>query len=308
MNKTLARDLRFTLDIEAYLAELKFFPYSWQRAVLQDRSKRKIISGARRAGKSAIISAKPCHRARFYPKSVTLILAATQKQAIEDMKLVQSHINADPEYPAIKRSSDEHLELVNGSRVVVVAATETSARGYPDADLIIVDEAGYVGDKIFLDGVLPMLNGNTRVELILISSPHGKSTDPGRFFFQCWTDPAFSRYEVRAPFALDPMDPFSLLDAEPEADYQARRAVDGIKGFYSPRHQNRELHEFMLSKQTAIVFRQTQLAEFVEPEEQVFSYDDLEVAFGREGIAPLFGQYGYESQSQPLALALGMEG
>jgi hypothetical protein len=305
----LAHDLRMTLDIEYYLESLHFRPYAWQSSVLRDRSKRKMIDGARRGGKSTIISTKPSHKARFYNKSVTLILAPTQTQAVEDTRIIRNFMASDPGYPEVKRASDEQIELANKSRIIVVPATETSARGYPDADLIIVDEAAYVEDKIFLDCILPMLNGNPRLELILISSPHGKSINPGRFFFSCWSDAEFSRYEVKAPFVLDPEDPFTLLDAMPEDEYRELRAKQGIKAFYSPRHRDRETQEFLLRTQGAIQYRQTQLAEFVEPEEQVFSYDDLDAAFGRDEIQPLFGNsYGYEATSQPLALEFAGEG
>jgi len=282
----LREDLMHTLSIRKYLESLRFSPYAWQDDVLESRSLRKVINGARRGGKSRVISAKPCHRARFYPRSVTLILGATQTQAVEDMRLVRDFIAVDPKYPQITRSSDQQLELANRSRVIVVPATETSARGYPDADLIIVDEGGYVANEIYVDCLIPMLNGNPQCELIIISSPNGKQGNPGRFFADCFRDPGFERFEVRAPFDIDPEDRFNLLPAMPEEEYRAMRAKDGIRAYYSPRHRDLEEQLFALSKQGPLKYAQNQLAAFVEPEEQVFSDEEISRIF-RKPPAPI---------------------
>ena len=275
----LKEDLACTLSIRRYLASLRFQPYPWQEDVLESRHKRKVINGARRAGKSRIISAKPCHRARFFPKSVTLILGATQTQAVEDMRLIHDFIAIDPAYPAITRSSDEQLMLENRSRVIVVPATEVSARGYPDADLIIVDEGAYINTEIYVDCLIPMLNGNPDCELIIISSPNGRRGNPGRFFYDCFADPAFEHFEVRAPWDIDGEDQFSLVPAIPEAEYQAMRSRQGVRAYYSPRHLNLEEQLFALSKQGALKYAQNQLSAFVEAEEQVISNDDISRIF-----------------------------
>lgn len=272
-------DLIWTLSIRRYLESLRFSPYAWQRDVIESRSTRKIISGARRAGKSQIIAAKPCHRARFFPRSVALILGATQTQAVEDMRLVRNFIAVDPAYPQIIRASDEQLELENRSRVIVVPATEVSARGYPDADLIIVDEGAYIANAIYVDCLIPMLNGNDHCELIIISSPNGKAGDPGKFFHDAFHDEAFERFEVRAPWEIDGEDRFALRPAGPEASYQAERAKEGVRAYYSPRHTNLEEQLFALSKQGPLKYAQNQLSMFVEPEEQVIGNAEIKHVF-----------------------------
>jgi len=279
-------DLLYTLSPLKYALSIGFNPYEWQQDVITSDWRFISINGARRGGKSFLIGFEPCHLARFFPGSVALITAPTEAQAVEDMRFVRAFMLNDPNYPEIVRSSDRQIELANGSRIIVIPATEVSARGYPNPHKLIVDEAAFVMDVIFEDCLIPMLNGNPRCRMLIISSPHGKSGDPGRFFHDTFTDKNFERYEIKAPFMLDPDDRTNLLPAEPEARYRVRRAKAGIKAYYSPRHTNFEEQLFALSKQGALKYAQNQLAEFVEPEDQVFSYDEIERIFSG-GVKPL---------------------
>lgn len=267
-------DLIYSLDPLRYINTLGVKPFPWQQAYYQSTHRFKVINGARRAGKSFIISTKPTWRARFFPGSVTLILAYSEDQAEEDIRIIKKLIAWDKEYPELLRDNAGEIELKNGSRIIAVAATEKAARGYPDADIIIVDEAAFVEDMIFADCLYPMLNGNDRLEFNFISSPHGKRGNPGRFFAEAFEDKDNDRYEIRAPWDIDPTDQRRLIPAMPEADFQIMRAKEGINGFYSPRHANLEAQLKILGK-GILSYRQNNLVEFVEPEDQVFSNDDI---------------------------------
>lgn len=267
-------DLIFTLDPLRYIRSLGVKPFPWQEAYYLSNHPLKVINGARRAGKSFIISSKPCWRARFFPGSVTLILAYSLDQAEEDIRNIKKFIAADRYYPPLLRDNGGEIELNNGSRIVAVPATEKAARGYPDADIIIVDEAAFVEDMIFTDCLYPMLNGNEKLEFNFISTPHGRSGDPGRFFCEAFSNKANDRYEVRAPWDIAEDSTTDLTPAEPEADYQKKRAKEGIKAFYSPRHTNKAA-QLKILERGALSYRQNNLVEFVEPDDQVFSYDEV---------------------------------
>ena len=256
-------DLAYSLDPLLYLMKLGFRPYDWQKKVLLSRAKRILINGARQSGKSTIIASKPCIIARSTPGSLCVILAATQKQAYEDVTKVKEFIARDPSYPKVVRDSDELVELSNRSRIVVVPATEKGARGYSSPDLIVIDEASRVEDGVYTSGVRSMLNSNPRCKLILISTPNGKDG----FFFRAWKNPKWERYLIRAPFSVDMG---RLVETEVTAPEQ------GVLSFPSPRHMDREEQEEHLREMGERMYRQEMLCDFVEREAQVFGYEEIE--------------------------------
>jgi hypothetical protein len=270
-----AKELLHTLSPYHYVRSLGFKPYEWQKAILKSPHKRKSINGARQSGKSTIVSAKPCHIAKHYPESVSLILAATEYQAFLDMEKVKDFIAHDPDYPGIERDSDRLVTLKNGSWIMVVPATEKAARGPSAPRLILIDEASRVEDIVYRSGVIPMLTDNPDCEVINISTPNGKKG----FFFKSFNNPLWERYEIRSPWEVIDLE-FRLVPAEPEEEYRRKCAKRGIIGFDSPRHRNREEQEFNLGEMGPLMYRQEYGPQFVEPEDQVFSYDDIERMMG----------------------------
>jgi hypothetical protein len=266
-----AAALLHTLSPYRYVRSIGFRPYEWQEAVLRSPHKRKVVNGARQAGKSTIVSAKPCHIAKHFPASVSLIVAATEQQAFYDMEKVKDFIAHDPGYPEIRRDSDRLVTLANGSWIMVVPATEKAARGPSAPRLILLDEASRIEDIVYRSGIIPMLTDNPDCELISISTPNGKEG----FFFESFGNPKWERYEVRSPWDVVDLE-FRLEPAGPEAGYRKQRAAQGILGYYSPRHMNREEQEFNLGEMGPMMYRQEYGVEFVEPGDQVFGYDDIE--------------------------------
>lgn len=282
-------DLTYTLSRLRYFLSLGFNPFHWQREILDSSHKRKHINGARQAGKSTIISGLPCHRARFFPGSLSIILAATEKQAVEDMERVKAFMARDPRYPKITRDSDSLLELDNKSRVLVVPATEKAARGYSSPDIIMLDEASRIEDGVYKSGVRPMLTDNDKCEVCSISTPNGRTGH----FFKAGQSHRWERYLVKAPWDIDDST-LQLIPASPEEQFRFACQRDGIKGFYSPRHANWEEQQENLEEMTALMYRQEYLCEYVEPEEQVFSYGEINRIFAQPvealpdtiGVAP----------------------
>jgi hypothetical protein len=279
--KNEATELLYTISPYHYVRSLGFLPYEWQKQILNSPRKRKAINGARQAGKSTIVSAKPCHIAKYYPESVSLILAATEYQAFLDMEKVKDFIAHDPHYPKVERDSDRLVTLANGSWIMVVPATEKAARGPSAPRLILLDEASRIEDVVYRSGVIPMLTDNPECELIQISTPHGRLG----FFFEAMNNPKWERYEVRSPWEVVDLE-FRLEPAETEEQYRKKCADKGIIGFYSPRHKNKEEQEFNLGEMGTIMYRQEYGVQFVEPEDQVFTYDEVERIFSNE-VEPL---------------------
>ena len=266
-----ALSLLHTISCYHYVRSLGFYPYEWQKAILSSVHKRKVINGARQAGKSTIVSAKPCHIAKHYAGSVSIIIAATEYQAFLDMEKVKSFIAQDKGYPKRERDSDRLIILDNGSWIMVVPATEKAARGPSTPRLILLDEASRIEDIVYTSGVIPMLTENPDCELISISTPHGKQG----FFYKSFNNPKWERYEIRSPWKVVDLE-FRLIPAEPEEEYRRKCAEKGIIGFDSPRHRNQQEQEFNLGEMGPRMYRQEYGPQFVEPEDQIFGYDEIE--------------------------------
>ena len=189
-----------------------------------------IVNGARQAGKSTLMSGLPCHKARFSPGSLSIIIAADEKQAVEDMGRVRGFMSTDSDYPEITRASDELVQLENDARVVVVTGTVKAARGYSHPQIIMLDEASRIEDEVYASGVRAMLTNNPGCRLIAISTPFGKLG----WFYRAWTRDHWERYEVRAPWDIEGAS--TLVAAEDEVLFSKRCKAKGIRGYYSPRH------------------------------------------------------------------------
>lgn len=283
--KRLSADyLIHSLSTLRYVKSLGFDPYPWQAQVLQSGRKRKLINGARQSGKSTVIASKPCHRAKFFPRSLSIIVAATEKQAAEDMEKVKDFIGHDPTYPRLVKSNEEAIETEIHSRIIIVAATERSARGYSNPDIIILDEASRIEDVVYKSGIRPMLTDNPKCELIVISTPNGRKG----FFYKAYRSARWERYEIRSPWDVD-REGLKLVPARAEEKFRAACAAHGIFGFYSPRHANLEEQQENLEDQGPTFYRQECCVEFVEPSDQVFSYDEIEQMFQNNVKAMDFG-------------------
>lgn len=278
--RLMARDLLCAISPSFYLSTLGFQCFEWQKALLDSRHKRKLVNGARRAGKSQSVAGPPCHRARYKAGSFSIVLAAIEKQAWEDINLIRDFAAKDPGLKIV-RSSDELVEFANRSRIMVVPATEKGARGFPEPDIIVLDEASRIPDEVYSSGVRPMLTNNPRCTLYAISTPAGREG----FFYRAWETTHWERYEVRAPWDVTD-DGMQLVPAIPEEQYRAERARKGIRAWYSPRHYDLKIELENLLEMKARTYRQEACVEFVEKEGAAFRYKDIEAMFTRE-VAPL---------------------
>lgn len=295
-DRALANELARSLSPLAYIRSLGFPPFPWQAEVLESRHKRKIINGARQSGKSTIVAGLPAWAGKYIPRSLSIIGAATEKQAVEDMEKVKDFIARDPTYPEIVRDSDSMVELTTGSRILVVPATEKAARGYSNPDFIVLDEASRIDDGTYRSGFRPMLTDNPKCELILISTPNGREG----FFYRAWdSQERWEKYEIRAPW--QPHGTEWILDPyTDEAKYRAERATQAIRAYFSPRHRNLEEQLENIQEMGPRLYRQEYCCEFVEPQDQVYDYDAIRGLFTEE-VKPMdFGMIDRTDDVQPL--------
>ena len=266
---------------DIYLGSIGFRAFKWQLTVVNCKSKRIILLCSRQAGKSTIVSSIPCHTAKYHEGSLNIVIAPTEDQAKEDILKIKDFIAHDPTYPELKRDGSDVIALDNGSRIIVVVATDRSARGYSKPRTVVLDEASRIPDVVYKSGVVPMMNHNPQGKIYMLSTPFGKSG----FFYNTWTrdSKTWTKIFARTPYDVDPMDSMNLIDAEPEEEFSRRCAAQGIIGLYSPNHANREEQLAILEEVGETQYQQEFCCDFVEMEGQVFRDADLARYFAAKG-------------------------
>ena len=165
----------------------------WQRDVLGHSGSVAIRAG-RQSGKSEVISKKAADFAFSHAGTVTLIIAASQRQSGLIFEKVRGRCDEMDDYA--EKPTLTKIVLNNGSRIYCVPAGRTgySIRGYT-VDLLIADEAAFIPETVWL-AVTPMLAVSAETRgfgwIIVISTPFGK----GGYFYACCHDKNFLHIHV----------------------------------------------------------------------------------------------------------------
>jgi terminase large subunit-like protein len=243
-------DLRLALDRVSFAEKLGIVPDRWQEDLLRSSSDRVLLNCCRQSGKSTMSGLIALHRALYYPGSLVLCLAPSERQSKELFAKVADFYRILHDAPAAESDRKLGMKLKNGSRIEALPGSEKTIRGFSGAALLIVDEAARVDDELYF-AVRPMLavSGGS---LMMLTTPYGKRG----VFFEEWTSGhGWDRYEV--PARECPRIPASFLKEE-------RRSLP------------------------ARIYRQEYECSFEETEDQVFSYEDVDAAMSGD-ITPLFG-------------------
>ena len=115
IRRMIAQQTAYGLSRDRYIESLGWRPFAWQSQVLQSRHKRKLINGARQSGKSTIVSSVPCHTAKYYPKSLSIVLAPTEAQAIAFVGALRGLQGIDQQH-GVGHGADPTRHRRDGSR------------------------------------------------------------------------------------------------------------------------------------------------------------------------------------------------
>ncbi len=278
-SKDLAMQLASSIDPATYLSRIYFYPYPWQKDVLNPGYSRLILNCARQAGKSSVIAAKVAHKAKYKAGALILLFAPTEVQSSELMEKISVYMQQDPEITLIRDSIVEK-RLLNGSRIRAFTSTPKAARGFSDPDMIIIDEASWVDDELYMT-LRPMMTGGI-TDMILLSTPHGKQG----FFYRIWTQDhhIWKKIEVQPTYIADLMEP-TKYSPRTEEEYVSQKAKQGISAYVSTRHKLGFLKEEweVLGED---LYLQEYGCEFRETEDRVFNMDLVLTAFGHD-VEPL---------------------
>jgi hypothetical protein len=220
------------------MEKFKFDP--WQETVLAREGHITIRSG-RQVGKSTVIACKAARFARDHPGTVTLVIAASQRQSSLIFDKIKSEIEQ-----SIQTGEVEYLEeptltrvmLKNGSKIYSLPAGRTGyfIRGFT-IDLLICDEAAYIPEEVWR-AVIPMVAVSQQERgfgwIILLSTPFGK----GGYFYSSFQDPDFQQFHIssencpRIPKAFLLKEKSRMSKAEYAQEYQGE-FIDDFNQFFS---------------------------------------------------------------------------
>lgn len=170
--------------------ENKFVWDVWQRKVLAHEGNI-ICRVGRQSGKSEVISEKAKEFAKVNAGTVTLVIAATQRQSSLLFEKISFRCEEDEGVVFAEKPTLTKIVLDNGSRIYCVPAGRTGygIRGYT-VDLLIADESPYIPELVWT-AVLPMIAVSKTVRgfgwVILIGTPFGK----GGYYYDCCHDKDF---------------------------------------------------------------------------------------------------------------------
>jgi len=238
------------LDPVTLAAHAGFTLDAWQRAVLLSDAHQIILLVTRQGGKSTVSSIRALHRALYTPASLVLLLAPSYRQSKELFRKVKHALASLPFAVPVASESALELEFSNGSRIVALPGKEETIRGFSGVSLLIVDESARVPDALY-QAVRPML-AVSGGGIILLSTPFGKRG----FFHHEWTDGA-SWHRVKVTADNCPRISREFLEQE-----------------------RKSIGEWW--------YRQEYMCDFVETDDQVFAYEDVQRALDTS-VKPLFG-------------------
>ncbi len=247
---SLAADLRLALDRVSFASSLGLDPDPWQERLLRSTSPRVLLNCARQSGKSTMSAVIALHRALYFPGSLVLCLAPSERQSKELFAKVSDSYRRLRGTPAPASDRKLGMHLPNGSRIEALPGSEKTVRGFSGASLLVVDEAARVDDELYF-AIRPMLavSGGS---LMMLTTPYGKRG----VFFEEWTGGReWDRYEVPAS---------ECPRISPEFLQEEREALPSW------------------------VFRQEYECSFEETEDTVFSAEMVQAAVTPD-VTPLFG-------------------
>jgi len=166
-------------------------PTKYQEAILKDESKQITIRASRQSGKSEVTAVKVLWTAITNSNSQILLTAPTMRQA----SIIRNKMNAfmlrTPLMQFTINYSQSYIKFKNGSEIYSLPGTNPeTVRGF-SPDLLVIDEAAYVKDRVYsaLEPSMAQTNGST----MLISSPYGKK---GRFYDSHTKLDYYSKYHI----------------------------------------------------------------------------------------------------------------
>lgn len=206
--------------------------YDWQRDVLKEiftrdnHNKIFVVKAKRQVGKSVVCESIILKFAVDKPKSFSVYLSPTMKQARKVFREIKSAIQDTSVY---FKCSESILEIVlkNGSIIQFLSAEQKdSIRGYTVSGVLIIDETAYIDDDV-IDICLPFVDAN-KSPIIMISTPFYQTG----YFYDYYMDGIENKDPFITSFNWSNYDTSELLSKEKLEFYRKRVSKDKFRTDY----------------------------------------------------------------------------
>src|SRR6266568_3840502 len=149
----------------------------WQERVVRSSHHQILLNVSRQAGKSTSAAVLAVHTVLSEPNALALLVSKSLRQSGELFRACMSVYRALGRPIRPRQESALRLELRNGSRIVSLPGKDENIRGFPNVQILILDESSRIPDQLYYS-VRPML-AVSRGRVMLLSTPFG---DRGHFF------------------------------------------------------------------------------------------------------------------------------
>jgi len=228
------------------LVKLPLWPH--QLEVAASNARYRIICAGRRAGKTRVFGVLSLHQAFAKARSKVLIVSAgdvASKRMFADIAGMAASSSLSV---SVADETKSLLTLSNGSQIECVPASMSQVRS-AEADLLIVDEAGFVAQSIW-DAAEPVIVARAGSRVLMCSTPWGTADHFFRVLWRLGTDaPDEQVQSFHWPSTVSPLVDQELLE-------QIRERTAPLK------------------------FAREYLAEFVDEAGAYFTMAELEAATG----------------------------
>lgn len=195
--------------------------WSHQAEVVDSRARYRVICAGRRSGKTRLFGVLSLHQAFSVPGSRVLIVSAGEVAAKRMFSDIAGMAQRSPMLRgSIADETKSLLTLSTGSSIECVPASEAQIRS-AEADLLIVDEAGYVPQAIW-EAAEPVVLARPGSRVLICSTPRG-TTD--HFFRTLWRQGMDAPTERLASWHW-PSTVSPLVDEELLADIRSRSTAE----------------------------------------------------------------------------------
>jgi hypothetical protein len=121
---------------------IPFEPYVYQRAFLESTAPRRLVLKARQIGFSQTFALESLYKAIAQSERTILLVSRSQDLAVNLLRYCYLTYNNLKDAPALSKSNESELGLVNGSRIKSIPANRSTGRGFAASD-VYLDEFAY---------------------------------------------------------------------------------------------------------------------------------------------------------------------
>jgi hypothetical protein len=174
---------RLRADPSAVLTRAGFTPDPWQADLLRSPWQRALLLCSRQVGKTRVAAAVALRTALLRPRSLILLLSASERQAKEFFATYVVDLWEQLGRPVAGEALATTLRLANRSRVIALPENERTIRVFAGVTLLVIDEAVRVPEELYYT-VRPMLSVS-RGSLLALTTPFGRRG----WFYEAWSGP-----------------------------------------------------------------------------------------------------------------------